>query len=210
MKSLQIHQLRNIYIQELPVSPTQFQKYKAEVLVISFYRSKGYEVEKIMSSHNIFSKHEEVSKILRWYKSLIIRKELGENGIPDLIVYKNAKDWFFVEVKAYNDTVRPIQLIWYRKHQQYPIRICLVLPSKNSKNLYIAKKQDIRCNHPSLIEVYKRKDGTTFTFSNKELSNHKDIKGKRIGHTLLGSWIGDKCEKCGMFISRQDFSKSFT
>lgn len=194
-KTVMIHNLNNIYVQELDVNPQQFRKLRAERIVMAFYIGLGYKVEKVMSSHNIASNHDKVNKILTWYKNLIENREAGENGMPDLIVYKNSIDWFFVEVKAYNDAVRPIQLIWYKKHQKYPVRICIVSPNKDSKHTYTAKNENVPCKH-QFIELYRSDTGKICPIEN--------IKKERSGSLvyLHGHFIGWKCKKCGLFKKR--------
>jgi len=189
-----VYKLNNIYIQELEVSSKQFKEFGAERLVISFYKEMGYNVEKIRSSHYIASNHKKINQILVWYKDLIEKREQGETGAPDLIAYKNSKNWVFVEVKAYNDTVRPTQLTWYKNHQNFPIRICIVLPKVDSKNIYIAKKGNVPCKH-QFVDLYKNRD----TGKTCEL---KDIKKENHGNIvyLHGHMIGFKCKICGLFI----------
>lgn len=191
--NFQIYNLNNIYLQELDVTPKQFKELGAERIVMAFYTELGYKVEKVMSSHNIASKHEEVSKVLKWYKELLWDREAGETGMPDLITYKNSNDWFFVEVKAYNDTVRTNQLIWYKKHQKYPILICVVSPNKNLKQAYTARKGSIPCKH-DFIELYKSDTG--------EICPIEKLKKENRSGTIYlhGHFIGWRCKKCGVFI----------
>lgn len=181
----------------MEVNPEQLKKIGSELLVMAFYKELGYEVEKNKSNHRIDSNHEKIIKILPEYSNLIKSRELGERGMPDLIVYKTAMDWFFVEVKAYNDTVRLIQLEWYKNHPKYPIHICVVLPNESSKNIYIAKEKYIPCKH-SFDELYQMKNGETCF--------EKDLKVEhRNGVNYINAHlIGYKCKKCGYYI---DYNK---
>ncbi|KXA91156.1 hypothetical protein AKJ64_04910 [candidate division MSBL1 archaeon SCGC-AAA259E17] len=52
--------------------------------------------------------------------------EIDNYSIPKVEVSDKLSDWFFVEVKGENDSLRLNQLRWYRNHQEHPIYIAIM------------------------------------------------------------------------------------
>lgn len=52
--------------------------------------------------------------------------EVDDYSIPKVEVSDELSDWFFVEVKGKNDSLRLNQLEWYRDHQEFPVYIILL------------------------------------------------------------------------------------
>jgi len=102
------------------------------------YLRKGYNVfdvdsylgngERILANNKIIEKiigKEKYNKLKKYTKRM-------RGGMPDLFVYKNKKDFFFAEIKSYNDTIKDNQkkVINHLWKNDIPVKIIFVIPKK--------------------------------------------------------------------------------
>lgn len=81
-----------------------------EDIVEDYYESKGYNVVNL-TPYSVSLPQPIASKA-----------DLVENGVPDLIVYKD-ESYFFVEVKSSNGGLRLEQVSWINKNDSEPVKI---------------------------------------------------------------------------------------
>ncbi len=84
--------------------------------------------ERILANNKIIEKiigKEKYNKLKKYTKRM-------RGGMPDLFVYKNKKDFFFAEIKSYDDTIKDNQkkVINYLWKNDIPVKIVFVIPRK--------------------------------------------------------------------------------
>jgi len=102
---------------------TRYIDLNAEQIAEKYYNRKGFETIKLTSFDSLYK----LPDFLKNVVSFIVQE--GLKGCPDYICYDatgKTKHFFFVEVKATNDTLKQNQFLWIYKHPQFKVKLLFI------------------------------------------------------------------------------------